>query len=422
MRQSVNVLVIGGGQSGLAMSHLLTQEDVDHVVLERGQAANAWRHERWDSLHLVIPNRYWRMPGLSYEGDRPDSFMSKSEVVACFERYVARAKPPLLTETHVQRVTQDGDGKFLVDTRGRQFACRQLVVATGPFQVPNTPPWAADIDPAVVQVASMHYRNPSQIPDGGVLVVGTGQSGAQIAEELLRAGRKVFICVGPRGWIPRRYLGRDITDWYHDMAVFDVTLAQFPSIKEARAGGFSQVAGDAGRGHDANIHTLHASGATLLGRLAGGGRDRLHLHDGTACIEAADAVARKARAGIDAYVAAHALTPGASDPWPVYQGTRLDPRATLDFRRDGVRSIVWANGFRPAYSWLALPALDDSGSPIHLRGVSPVEGLYFLGLEWQHRRKSSTLMAGDEDARHLLDHMLAMDRAIDKERLRAPSR
>jgi putative flavoprotein involved in K+ transport len=407
MTRNVDVLVVGGGQSGLAMSHLLSQRSIDHVVLERGEAANSWRHERWDSLHLVLPNKFWNMPGMAYDGDQPDGFMSKHQVVARFDRYVAKARPPLITGANVVQASLRADGGFAVVTSDERFTCRHLVVASGPFQAPNTPAWAAGIDPSVVQIASQDYRNPAQVPEGRVVVVGTGQSGVQIAEELLRAGRDVQVCLGPRGWIPRRYLGRDITDWYHDMGVFNVTPDQFPSMKEARAGGFSQLAGDAGRGHDANLHTLHALGATLLGRVVDGGASGLRLRDAQACMAAADAFAVKARGMVDGYVQAKGLrVDTGEDPWPTYAGTALDERETLDFQRDGIRAIVWANGFRPNYQWLQVPVLDAAGFPLHQRGVTPVRGLYFLGLEWQHRRKSSTLMAGDEDASHLLAHIL----------------
>ncbi|MES2939394.1 MAG: NAD(P)/FAD-dependent oxidoreductase [Pseudomonadota bacterium] len=406
MTRDVDVLVVGGGQSGLAMSHLLSQRSIDHLVLERGEAANSWRNERWDSLHLVIPNKYWRMPGMAYDGDQPDAFMSKHQVVARFERYVAQVRPPLLAGANVVRATQREDGGFTVATSDEQFACRHLVVASGPFQAPATPAWAAQIDGSVAQIASQNYRNPAQVPPGKVVVVGTGQSGVQIAEELLRAGREVHVCLGPRGWISRRYLGRDITDWYHDMGVFDVTLEQFPSMKEARAGGFSQLAGDAARGHDTNLHTLHALGATLLGRVVDGDASRLQLQDASACMAAADAFAVKARGMVDGYVKAKGVNVDTGeDPWPTYTGTSLDERTALDFRKDGIGAIVWANGFRPDYRWLQVPVFDTTGFPLHRRGVTAVRGLYFLGLEWQHRRKSSTLMAGDEDASHLLSHI-----------------
>jgi len=242
--------------------------------------------------------------------------------------------------------------------------------------------------------------------DGAVVVVGTGQSGVQIAEELLASGRKVYVCLGTRGWIPRRYLGRDICDWYEEMGIFDVTLDKFPSLKEARAGGFSQLAGDGGAGHDLNLHTLHSQGATLLGRLVAGDRNGMQLRDGAACMEAADAFARKACDMVKAFADATKHAASTDDPWPEYCGTTVDGRQRLDFRRDGIASIVWANGFRPAYDWLGLPVCNDAGHPVHQRGVTGVPGLYFLGLEWQLRRKSSTLMAGAEDAAHLLAQIM----------------
>ena len=406
MQQHVETIIIGAGQAGLAVSHLLTRAARDHLILDRGRAAHSWRDERWDSFHLVIPNRYWLMPGMVYDGAQPDGFMAKKDIVARFESYLAKAKPPLLENTPVIRVSLEGPRQFLVQTEQTALRSRNVVVATGPFQAPSMPGWRCELDPGIVQLHSQQYRNPSQLPPGSTLVVGSGQSGVQIAEELLRAGRRVYLCVGSRGWLPRRYLGKDITTWYVEMGLFDTVVDEFPSLAAARASGFAQLAGDTGLGHDLNVHTLAQAGAVLLGQAVHGVGNELQVADLDANLDEADAFAAKAKQLIDQYIQKekeHGREPRTgAEPWPAYQRTKHSAREMIDLRRENIRSIVWAGGYRPDFGFLDVPVLDGGGYPLHRKGFTEVPGLYFIGLEWLHRRKSSTLMAGEEDAARIV--------------------
>lgn len=400
MQQLIETVIIGAGQAGLAVSHLLTRASREHLLLDRARAASAWRDKRWDSFRLVLPNRYWCMPGMLYDGAEPDGFMAAREVVERFDRYLGKTRPPLHEHTAVRRVLLQGPRRFLVQTDRGDLRCRNVVVATGPFQTPALPAWRHALDAEVVQLHSEQYRNPSQLPPGAVLVAGSGQSGVQIAEELLRDGRRVFLCTGGRGWLPRRYLGKDITAWYAEMGLFETRIDEFPSLAAARASGFPQLAGDAALGHTLNVHTLAQAGAVLLGRAEQGAGHEIRVAGLQANLDAADAVAARAKGLIDEHIARRhgSVPPGSDDPWPLYGRGGIEQRDSIDLRREGVRSIVWAGGYRPDYAFLDIPVLDADGRPQHRRGVSEVPGLFFIGLEWLHRRKSSTLMAGDEDA------------------------
>ncbi|MBA3771543.1 MAG: NAD(P)-binding domain-containing protein [Ramlibacter sp.] len=409
MSQQVETVIVGAGQAGLAVSHLLRRAGREHLVLERGRAASAWRERRWDSFRLVLPNRYWLTPGTAYDGPEPDGFMAKHEVIERFERYIAREQPQLVEHNAVSGISLLALRRFSVQAAQGALLCRNVVIATGPYQSPSVPGWSAGLDQAIFQLHSDSYRNPAQLPDGAVLVVGTGQSGVQIAEELLLAGRRVYLCVGSRGWLPRRYLGRDITNWYAEMGLFDTTIDAFPSLAAARASGFSQLAGDEGRGHDVNVHALARAGVVLLGRAVGGTGRTVQLAQLEANLGAADAFAQRAKGLIDQYIAAgHAqgrVHDGPEDPWPHYPPPELDLREQIDLAAEGIGAVVWAGGYRPDYGFLRIPVVDGAGYPQHRRGVTSVAGLYFAGLEWQYRRKSSTLMAGEEDAAFIVAHL-----------------
>jgi putative flavoprotein involved in K+ transport len=407
MDASIETVIVGGGQAGLAVGHLLAQARREHLILERGAVAQAWRAERWDAFRLVTPNGMCDLPGLRYDGDRPDGFMSRAEIVARFERYVSCTRLPLRLGVEVKRLLANGERNFTVDTDVGRLAARNVVVATGPFQVPVRPCWHADLVADVIQVPSQRYRNPGELPDGAVLVVGSGQSGVQIAEELVTAGRHTFLSVGTRGWLPRRYLGRDIVEWYVDMGLMDTTIDEFSSLAAARSSGFSQLSGDEGRGHDTNVHTLAAAGVHLLGRAVGGERHRVALRGRAENIRRADEFAARARARIDDYAAPTGNRQPDIEPWPVYPRVDGDGPAEIDLRAEGVRSVVWAVGYRVAFDWIVVPVFDADGYPRHRRGVTDVPGLFFAGLEWLHRRRSALLLAGEEDARHIVSAILA---------------
>lgn len=406
-----NIVIVGAGQAGLAVSHLLAERGLKHVVVERAEPGAAWREQRWDSFHLVIPNGYWCMPGMEYDGDDPSGFLGRNEVVACFDDYVRRRQPPVRCYTEVLTVAPNDDpAGFLVRTTDGDLHAHDLVLAAGPYQEPWVPDWGKDLEPRLAQVHSSRYIGPGQLPNGAVLVVGSGQSGVQIAEELAAAGRPVILSVGSTGWVPRRYLGRDIVSWYVDMGMFDTPVTAFESLRAARASGFAQVAGDATGGHDCNIHTLAASGVRLVGRACGGAGGTISVGDLGEAVATSDSFAARARALVDEHVAINGIGSGdrTADPWPSYVPVASPGPSTVDLVTDGIRAVVWATGFSPGYEWLDVPGLrDDDGYLRHKRGIAPVAGLYFAGLEWQYRHRSATLLAGREDAAHVVDHIVA---------------
>jgi putative flavoprotein involved in K+ transport len=408
--EQTDVVVIGGGQAGLAMSFGLTEQSRDHIVLEQERVAESWRTRRWDSLRLVGPNRTLELPGFPYAGDAPDGFMDKDEVVAHLEAYARSFGAPVREGVRVTAVEPNPHGPgFLVRTDHGTHAAPQVVVATGALQKPFIPSLAADLPMHVAQVVPYAYRNPATLPPGAVLVVGSGQAGCQIAEELRRAGRPVYLSVGRSWWAPRRYRGRDISLWLRAIGWFDRTIDGLPP--GARAGLPNPQFTGSGGGRNLNVHTLAAEGVVLLGRLRG-------IRDGTIAFAPdlaenlawGDEEAESRLRAIDAHIQAGGLDAPPPDP-PEYLRPAVDPGrgspATLDLAENGLTTIVWATGYRPDLGWVRLPVLDAAGYPVQRRGVTSVPGLYFLGLDWLHSAKSGLFAGIGEDAAHLAAVMAA---------------
>ena len=397
----IETVIIGGGQAGLAVSHHLALSGQEHIILEQERVAQSWRSRRWDSFRLVIPNGLWDMPGMTYQGDDPEGFMSKQEIAAEFDRYVSRCKPPLVSGLRVTGVRRQAGGQgYEVAHEGGATAAHNVVVATGAYQALRVPAWSADVARGVLQVSSDGYKNPGQLPPGGVLVVGSGQSGVQIADELLHAGHDVFLSVGSCGWLPRRYRERDVTWWLCKMGFLETTVDTLPSPK-ARSACFPQLTGLAG-GRTLNAHVLAEQGTILLGRACGGNGYRVSLAgDLEENLAKADAFTAQVRQAIDQCAAHLGMGAASDDEWPRYGHPRTEPVRELDLAACGVRTIVWAAGYWPDFSWIDIPIFDLSGYPAHRRGVTDEPGLFFAGLPWLYRRRSATLLAGDEDAAHL---------------------
>jgi putative flavoprotein involved in K+ transport len=402
--QSVEVVVVGGGQAGLAMSYYLTAQGRPHVVLEQGRIAESWRSKRWDSLRLVGPNRTLELPGFPYAGDDPDDFMGKDEVATHLEAYARSFDAPVGTGVRVIAVAPDPNGVgFLVRTGEGAYTAAQVIVATGALQRPFVPVLAADLPAHIAQVVPYAYRSPAALPPGAVLVVGSGQAGCQIAEELRRAGRPVYLSIGRSWWAPRRYRGRDLALWLRTVGWFDRTVDSLPP--GARTGLPNPQFTGSGGGRDLNVHTLAAEGVVLLGRLQ-------RICDGTIAL-AAD-LAEKLAAGdeqalgmlqaIDDHIREQGLdAPRADRPdslRPAAELARGTP-AELDLDAAGVSTVIWATGYRPDLSWVQLPVLDPQGYPVQRRGVTAVPGLYVLGLDWLHSAKSGLFAGIGEDAAYL---------------------
>jgi len=402
--RTTRVVVVGGGQAGLSTSWCLTRDGVDHVVLEAETAAHEWSDRRWDSFTLVTPNWHCRLPGYAYDGPDPDGFMTRDEVVAWLGGYAATFGPPLLERTRATSLTERDGGGFLVATTGPQgevtFAADHVVVATGGYHLPIVPAWAPALDPSITQLESAHYRHPDQLPDGAVLVVGSGQSGAQIAEDLHLAGRQVHLALGDAPRVARSYRGRDVMTWLSDMGLYDTPVAQYPGGATAREKTNHYVTGRDG-GRDIDLRRFALEGMRLHGLLeAGAGTHLSFLPTAGAALDAADATYVSINRDIDRWVEAHGIdAPPPTTYEPVWRpGTET---TALDLAAEGVTSVVWAIGYRPDYRWVRVGVFDGAGRPTHTRGVTSVPGLYFLGLPWLHTWGSGRFLGIARDAEHV---------------------
>jgi putative flavoprotein involved in K+ transport len=401
-------VVIGAGQSGLAMSWWLAARSIDHVVLERGEVANSWRTERWDSLTLLTPNWQSRLPGHGYEGDDPDGFRTMPETIAFLERYAKRVSPPLQTHCPVTAVRRTADGYEVVAGQGT-WHCKAVVLATGAFNIAQVPKLAETVPSGIVQLNTGKYRNPESLEPGGVMVVGAAASGAQIADEIQRSGRPVTLAVGEHVRAPRMYRGRDIQWWMDATGLNDERYDQVENLRRARALSSFQIAGYADR-RNVDLNALTSIGVKLVGRLAG-------IRDGKAqfsgslrnLCELADLKQNRLLGTFDEWAAENGVS-DAVDPPHRPEPTRVEasPPLGLDFGRAGIRTIVWATGFRPDYSWLDVPVLDHKGNIRHDGSVvTEAPGLYVLGLPFLRRRKSSLMDGAGDDARDLSAHLAA---------------
>ena len=401
-------VVIGAGHTGLAVSYLLSLRSIDHVVLERGEVANSWRTERWDSLRLLTPNWQTRLPGFAYDGDDPDGFMTVSEVVEFIDRYARLVDPPLHTLTTVTSLRKDGEDYEVVTDRG-VWRCRSVVLAGGGFNLPRVPPIAAALPTSVDSVTPLDYRRPSDLREGGVLVVGVSATGVQIAEEVHRSGRPVTVAVGEHVRMPRVYRGRDIRYWMEVTGLADERYDEVDDIVRARRVPSPQLVGTPERVM-LDLNALTDRGVRMVGRLAGirAGKAQLSGSLHNKCTRSDLKMARLLTT-IDEWVTENGLD-AEFDPPHRFERTRVEksPPLGLDLESGEIRTVVWATGYRPDYSWLHVPVLDHKGRLRHDGGVvtgSP--GMYTIGLNFLRRRKSSFIHGAEDDARDLVDHLAA---------------
>ena len=401
--EEVDTLVVGGGQAGLAMSEHLSNCGVPHLVLERHRIAERWRSERWDSLVANGPAWHDRFPGMEFPDFDPDAFAPKERVADYFVAYAKMIAAPIRCGVEVTEVRRNvGRPGFRVETSDGVIQANRVVAATGPFQRPVTPAVVPE-DAGITQIHSNAYRNPKQLPEGAVLVVGAGSSGAQIADELLRAGKRVYLSVGPHDLPPRRYRGRDFVWWLGVLGKWDVAALE-PGMEHVTIA----VSGAHG-GHTVDFRRLAEQGMTLLGRTESFNHGVLHFATDLADnIAQGNANTLSVLDEADAYVARNGLDlpeePEARAVGPDPQCV-TDPILELNLTEAGITSIVWATGFTLDYSWLKVDAFDEDGRPKHQRGVSAEPGIYFLGLPWQSRRGSSFIWGVWHDAKYLADQI-----------------
>ncbi|MDC0737836.1 MSMEG_0569 family flavin-dependent oxidoreductase [Cognatishimia sp. SS12] len=405
-REHKSAVIVGGGQAGLSVSYYLCQAGLDHVVLERHQKFHSWRVNRWDTFCLVTPNWQCRLPEFPYKGNDPEGFMVKEEITDYLDAFAETFNPPIIENCVVTKITKRPGGGYLVDSSQGHFSADQVVIATGGYDNPIVPPYADQLDPSILQMHSVDYRRPEQMPDGGTLVVGTGQSGVQLMEDLHLKGRDVHLAVGPAPRAPRMYRGRDSTDWLYDMGQYAITIDQHPNPEHAVTKTNHYMTGRDG-GHEIDLRKFARQGVSLYGSVCGmDGKTIQFLPDLEKNLDDADDAYVGIRDAIDAYIAqnniAAPLEPAFEKVW------RPEREITeIDCEKEGITSILWAIGFRPDYSWIDVDVFDERGRPVYQRGVCQEDGFYFIGLGWLNTWGSGRFLGIDEDSRHLVAHIAA---------------
>jgi len=391
-----NTIIIGAGQAGLAISRSLVDLGIDNVILERGRVAQRWT-ERWDSLRLLSPNWMTRLPGFRYQGDNPDGFMTRDDVTRFLSNYARSFDAPVEEQTDVRRVAPVSDG-WTVETNNGTWNANNVVIATGHTQKTRVPDCASALPADIEQVPTSGYRNPSQLPEGGVLVVGSSASGVQLAEELLASGREVTLAVGSHTRIPRRYRGRDIMYWLDRTGSLQRPLSDMPDPEGAKREPSLQLVGnDLGRSID--LATLADKGARIVGRLVAVNGSRVRFRqDLRQNSAAADHQMGRLLARVDRHIETHGLTAGvsAADPWSLTPAFASPDE--IDLRRAGIRSVLWATGYSRSYEWLDANVFDENGEVRNQRGRTPAPGLFIIGMQFMIRRNSSFIDGVGRDA------------------------
>ncbi len=395
------VIVIGGGQAGLSISWHLKHRGIPHLVLEKNQVGHEWRQRRWDTFCLVTPNWQCQLPGWSYQGTDPHGFMARDEIVAWLEAYVASFQPPLLEGVAVTGVRRRAHGTFEVDTTAGSYSADQVVVATGGYHGFQLPRLADRLPRSVTQIHSSEYRSPAALPEGAVLVIGSGQSGSQIAEDLHLAGRQVHLATGTAPRTARFYRGRDVVDWLADMGYYDLPVHEHPLKEGVRAKANHYVTGRGG-GRDIDLRKFALEGMALHGRLKSvEGGVLTFAADLQTNLDGADAVSESIKTTIDRFIAERGVAaPEEARYVPVWHPPDDLPLA-VDLASANIRTVIWSTGFKTDYRWLELPVFDGRGYPRHERGVTSMVGVYFLGLPWQYTWGSGRFSGVARDAEYL---------------------
>lgn len=409
-----SVIIVGGGQAGLSLSYYLQERGIDHLLLEKRSLVHSWRTQRWDSFSLVTPNWQCELPGYPYQGTDPHGFMVKDEITAWLAGFVAHVNPPVLEGVEVLKVKRaSADGPFEVQTNRGNFTADQVVVASGGYHKPIVPRFAERLPQSMMQIHSANYRNPSQLSEGPVLVVGSGQSGSQIAEDLHLAGRKVYLATGDAPRCARFYRGKDVVDWLADMGYYDMPVTQHPLREGVRDNTNHYVTGRDG-GRDIDLRRFAKEGMELLGLMTELDGDTLRfLPNLKNNLDAADAVYNGINASIDKHIAAKGIAaPPPSVYTPVWEPS--GERTTLSLKKVGIQSVVWCIGFGPDFAWVDAPVFNGRGDPVHLRGITREDGLYFLGLPWLHTWGSGRFSGVARDALYLAEAIVKNKQQADK--------
>ena len=400
MNERHDIVVIGAGQAGLAMSYCLRQHGREHVVLERSRVAERWHSERWNSLAFQFPNWALRLPGWKYEGSNPDEFVNYREIARQIEEYARLIDAPVRCGMDVVSLKQASDpALLLVETGEAVIEARHVVIATGPFQRPSIPAWSREIPARIFQGHASRYRGPEQLPPGAVRGVGSGGSGCQIAEELYQEGRTVSLSVSRHRRAPRRYRGRDLTWWALERGIMDTRIDSFPDRKYPPSLVITGVNG----GHDIDVRQFAADGVTVLGRLLVAANGAFAFDESAeAILAASDAAYLGWRTACDEYISAKAMDLPAEPEAELLAGPFP---AVTTLAAAEISTVIWSTGYRFDFDWVKLPVLDGNGAPIQERGVTSVPNVYFLGLHWMHTFKSGVFFGVGDDAAYLADRI-----------------
>lgn len=407
MQTHYSVAVVGGGQAGLSISYCLKERGIDHIVFEKNQIGYSWRSKRWDSFCLVTPNWQCQLPGFQYPGSDPNGFMQKDEIVQYIEAYARSFAPPIREGVDVSGLRRlEAQGTFELTTSIGTFTADQVVIATGSYHLPKVPKIAERLPSSIKQLHSSQYRNPQALPDGAVLVVGTGQSGCQIAEDLHLAGKQVHLCVGGAPRSPRRYRSKDVVDWLDQMGYYDLSIDEHPQKEKVRAKANHYVTGRDG-GREIDLRQFALEGMQLHGRLK-------QIHDATLefypdlkqNLDQADAVAESIKKSIDEFILKNQIVaPTEAVYKPVWE-PKAEP-LTLDYEQANISTVIWCTGYQSDFGWVEIPVFDGKGYPGHERGVTNIWGLYFLGLPWLYTWGSGRFSGIARDAAYLADYITA---------------
>lgn len=412
MQTHYSVVIVGGGQSGLSMSYCLKQRGLDHIVFEKKKIADSWRSKRWDSFCLVTPNWQCQLPGFPYAGKDPHGFMQKDEIVQYVERYAASFDPPVQEGIAVLSVRKNtAQGYFEFTTSSGNYTADQVVIAAGSYHVPRLPGIAERLPEPIQQLHSSQYRNPQSLPEGAVLVVGTGQSGCQIAEDLHLAGRKVHLCVGGAPRSPRRYRGKDVVEWLDQLGYYDLSVDEHPQKEKVRIKANHYVTGRDG-GREIDLRQFALEGMQLHGRLKTISGGKLEFNrDLKQNLDQADEVAESIKRTIDAFIEKQQITAPLDPPYQPVWEPDTEVRE-VDVQQENIRTVIWCTGYQSDFSWIEIPVFDGKGYPGHERGVTGVRGLYFLGLPWLYTWGSGRFSGIASDATYLANCIVSRQRVL----------
>ncbi|MBM0741516.1 MSMEG_0569 family flavin-dependent oxidoreductase [Phormidium sp. CLA17] len=412
MSNHYSVIIVGGGQAGLSISYCLKQQGIDHIVFEKNQIGYSWQTKRWDSFCLVTPNWQCKLPGYTYPGSEPHGFMQKDDIVEYIKDYAKSFEPPVKEGVEVtslrKRQAQEG---FEVSTTIGDYTADQVVIASGSYHLPKLPKISERLPENIVQLHSSEYKNPQSLPNKSVLVVGTGQSGCQIAEDLHLAGTQVHLCVGGAPRSPRRYRGKDVVDWLEELGYYDLSIDDHPQKEKVRTKANHYVTGRGG-GREIDLRQFALEGMRLHGRLKTITSEKLEFWDDLKQnLDQADAVAESIKKTIDAFIEKHQIQAPVDPPfYPVWEPE--SEALALEFEAANIGAVVWCTGYQSDFSWIEIPVFDGKGYPGHNRGVSDVRGLYFLGLPWLYTWGSGRFSGVARDANYLADCILSRQKIL----------